>query len=76
MPDEQAAVRPKPVACFVVEPREPAVGDPVRLLDLSYDPGGGGIEHVAWDMGDGTTSLDAGPTHRFERDGRYTVTLH
>jgi hypothetical protein len=76
MTGQHRAVRPKPVASFVVDPPEPAAGEPVRLLDLSYDPGGSGIALHAWDLGDGETSLEAQPTHRFARDGIYTVTLH
>jgi hypothetical protein len=71
-----AAVRPTPVASFVSEPAEPAAGEAVRLLDLSYDPAGDGIALHAWDLGDGTTSVERRPTHRFARDGVYTVTLH
>ena len=76
MTEAERAIRPKPVASFVVDPPDPAAGQPVRLLDLSYDPGGDGIGVHAWDLGDGTTSLEAGPTHHFERDGVYIVTLH
>ena len=76
MTEQQRAVRPKPAASFVVDPPEPAAGEPVRLLDLSYDPGGGGIALHAWDFGDGETSVEAQPTHRFAVDGLYTVTLH
>ena len=63
------AVRQTPVACFVAEPSEPAARKPVRLLDLSYDPGGDGIALRAWDFGDGSTSVEQEPTHRYERDG-------
>ena len=70
------AARPKPVASFVVEPQSPARDEPVRLVDLSYDPAGEGIALHAWDLGDGTTSADADPTHRYARDGVYLVTLH
>ncbi len=70
------AVRQTPVACFVAEPSEPAARKPIRLLDLSYDPGGDGIALRAWDFGDGSTSVEQEPTHRYERDGVYTVTLH
>ena len=74
--ERAAAVRPTPVASFVVEPPEPAAGDEIRLLDLSYDPAGDGIALHAWDLGDGTTSLATQPTHRYSRDGVYTVSLH
>jgi len=71
-----AAITASPVASFVVEPAEPAAGEPVRLLDLSYDPGGDGIAAHAWDFGDGKTSVEPQPSHRYERDGVYTVRLH
>lgn len=70
------AIGASPVASFVVEPTEPAADEPVRLLDLSYDPGGDGIAAHAWDFGDGKTSVEAQPSHRYERDGVYTVRLH
>jgi hypothetical protein len=74
--DCEAAINASPVASFVVEPAEPAAGEPVRLLDLSYDPAGDGIAAHAWDFGDGSTSVEAQPSHRYERDGAYTVRLH
>jgi PKD repeat protein len=74
--ERAAAVRPSPVASFVVEPSEPAAGEEIRLLDLSYDPAGDGIALHAWDLGDGTTSVAAQPIHRYSRDGVYTVSLH
>ena len=74
--ESPATARPSPVASFVSEPAEPAAGEAIRLFDLSYDPGGVGIAHLAWDLGDGTTSVGRQPTHRFARDGVYAVTLH
>ncbi len=71
-----AAIHTSPVASFVVEPPEPAAGEPVRLLDLSYDPAGNGIAAHAWDFGDGSTSVEPQPSHRYARDGVYTVRLH
>jgi PKD repeat protein len=74
--DRVARTRPAPAASFVIEPPEPAAGEEIRLLDLSYDPAGDGIGLHAWDFGDGSTSVEQKPTHRYERDGAYTVTLH
>jgi len=71
-----ARVRPTPVASFVAEPPEPAAGELIRLLDMSYDPAGDGIALRTWDFGDGATSIEPKPTHRYARDGAYTVTLH
>jgi PKD domain-containing protein len=74
--DSETAITASPVASFVAEPAEPATGEPVRLLDLSYDPAGDGITARAWDFGDGSTSVEPQPSHRYERDGVYTVRLH
>lgn len=74
--DRAAPVRPTPVASFVVEPSEPAAGEEIRFLDLSYDPAGVGIAFYTWDLGDGTTSIAARPTHRYTSDGAYDVLLH
>jgi PKD domain len=74
--DCEAAINASPAASFVVEPAEPAAGEPVRLLDLSYDPAGDGIAAHAWDFGDGSTSVEPQPSHRYEQDGVYTVRLH
>ena len=74
--DGEAATRASIVASFVFEPAEPAAGEAVRLLDLSYDPAAGGIAAHAWDFGDGSTSVEPQPIHRYARDGAYTVTLH
>jgi len=74
--ERATAVRPTPVASFVVEPSEPAADEPIRLIDLSYDPAGDGIAFHAWDLGDGTTSVEPRPMHRYAQDGLYTVSLH
>jgi len=47
----------------------------VQFYDNSYDPGGAGIASRAWDLGDGTTSTECCPTHRYAADGDYTVRL-
>ncbi|MCF6524124.1 PQQ-dependent sugar dehydrogenase [Streptomyces sp. JJ36] len=40
----------------------------------SQDPDGGALEY-SWDFGDGGTSTAAGPSHTYDRNGRYTATL-
>ncbi len=35
----------------------------------------GNIAKYVWDFGDGTTSNDANPTHKYEKSGNYDVTL-
>ena len=66
---------PEPVANFVVAPLSPSTDDTVRPYDFSFDPARVGIATREWDFGDGTTSSDACPPHRYEADGQYVVTL-
>jgi PKD repeat protein len=63
------------VASFSVTPRRPSSFDTVRLFDYSYDSSRIGILSRTWDLGDGTTSEEALPSHRYRSDGDYTVTL-
>ena len=46
----------------------------VQFFDVSY-PGIQEITSWSWDFGDGTTSAEAGPVHRYAAAGTYTVTL-
>ena len=41
----------------------------------SYDPDGGVITAYDWEFGDGNTGTGATPTHTYNADGTYTVTL-
>jgi PKD repeat protein len=66
---------PEPVANFVVAPLSPSTHDIVRPYDFSFDPARVGIATREWDFGDGTTSTDACPPHRYDEDGQYVVTL-
>ena len=66
---------PEPVANFVVAPLSPSTDDTVRPYDFSFDPARVGIATREWDFGDGTTSAEACPPHRYEADGQYVVTL-
>jgi PKD repeat protein len=66
---------PEPVANFVVAPLSPSTDDTVRPYDFSFDPARVGIATREWDFGDGSTSSEACPPHRYEADGQYIVTL-
>jgi hypothetical protein len=66
---------PAPMAGFYFYPSDPSMYDTVQFSDSSYDPGGAGIQSQAWDFGDGATATDCCPTHRYARDGDYTVQL-
>ncbi len=63
-----------PQAQFTFAPPTPAVRDPVRFTDRSTDTDGE-IVSREWDFGDGATSRDASPAHRYGRVGKYTVAL-
>ncbi len=70
-------VRPRPplvTADFLFEPRNPTRFDEVRFFDRSTVEAGQ-IVAWRWDFGDGTTSTERNPTHRFPADGTYRVTL-
>lgn len=40
------------------------------------DDSAGTITHRRWDFGDGETSTDTHPTHRYAKPGKYVVVLH
>jgi PKD domain len=69
--DAQAGV----VASFAVTPLSPSVFDLIRFFDYSYDRGRVGIASRFWQLGDGTTSNEALPTHRYNDDGEFTIQL-
>ena len=70
-------VAPNPVANFFFAPGDPSPYDSVQFYDNSNDPGGNGLTSEVWSFGDGTTLTNPGsfPTHRFPRDGDYSVKL-
>jgi PKD repeat protein len=51
-----------------------ADGMTVAFSDASVDPIGGGLSY-AWDFGDGASSTEASPTHKFAKVGNHSVTL-
>jgi PKD repeat protein len=63
-----------PQAAFSFTPPTPAIQDPVYFSDRSVDTDGSVVAWV-WDFGDGRSSRDASPVHRFPKEGEYTVTL-
>lgn len=59
------------VADFTWEPREPSLLDDVRFIDRSL----GQVVSWHWDFGDGSSSRERGPVHRYSRKGTFRVTL-
>ena len=65
----------RPTAVFAPSPPEARVEQTVQLFDSSSDSEGAGIAWRAWDFGDGATATGSSPTHRYEREGAFIVTL-
>jgi PKD repeat protein len=63
-----------PVAEFSMTPENPKIGELVTLTDKSSDPDGSIVEWE-WDFGDGTTSSEQNPSHRYLTPGTYTIHL-
>ncbi len=68
-------VAPNPIVGFGLSPGDPSIFDTVQFYDFSYDPGQVGIASRSWDFGDGSSSTDANPSHRYAEDGHYLVQL-
>jgi PKD repeat protein len=66
---------PPPNANFSYWPNDPNVYDSIQFYNNSYDPVGIGIQSTAWDFGDGATSTEWSPVHRYVADGAYTAQL-
>jgi|GEM_PF-382130 len=60
-----------PQADFSARNRSGAPPLDVRFQDRSY----GDFVRWTWDFGDGSSSFEQAPTHRYENPGNYTVTL-
>lgn len=63
----------KPKAKFSVSPEKPERGQIVHFTDMSSDDGS--IDRWVWNFGDGATSTERNPTHRYSLPGHYTVIL-
>ncbi|MFI5836721.1 PKD domain-containing protein [Micromonospora sp. NPDC051300] len=78
---EQATFRlevaPPPAVDFHVADVEWSVFDEVAFTPNLFDPAGLGLDldSLVWDFGDGTTSTEQYPRHRFASDGDHPVRL-
>jgi len=62
----------EPEASFSFSPSEPVAGQSVQFTDTST---GGAADSWEWDFDDGTNSSARNPTHSFDAEGSYEVTL-
>jgi PKD repeat protein len=65
---------PQPEAIFGYDPYDPSIFDTVQFYNFSMDPAYVNMTSY-WEFGDGTTSVEWSPVHRYETDGSYLVTL-
>ncbi len=66
-------VAPNPVANFGTSIGDPSIYDTIQFYNGAYDPGDVGISSFGWSFGDGTTSIESYPTHRYLTDGSFKV---
>ena len=63
-----------PTASFAYSPESPTIESNIQFSDLSSDPDGP-ITSWFWEFGDGVTSLETNPVHRYSRKGEYAMNL-
>lgn len=63
-----------PTAEFTYSPSDPYTEDVLTFKDISNDRNGE-IASYSWDFGDGHTSRNPDPTHKYSEDGIYRVVL-
>jgi parallel beta-helix repeat protein len=71
---ESAPPNIPPSADFSYTPSNPTTDDVMQFTDLSTDPDGS-IHSWLWNFGDGETSTNRNPKHRYLSDGTYSVSL-
>ncbi|RME60434.1 MAG: PKD domain-containing protein, partial [Caldilineae bacterium] len=69
-PSKQVTVHPMPQSQFAM-PAEACADAAIAFQNQSAS-----TWQVLWDFGDGTTSSTVDPTHAYDEEGWYTVTLH
>ncbi len=63
-----------PTVTVSAELLEPSEGQPVKFFATAADPGGDFLTFT-WDFGDGASSMEQNPTHAFDIEGPFTVTV-
>ena len=65
----------EPTADFGYLPRDPVQEEPARFNGSASEDPDGSITSYQWDFGDETTETGKTPSHTYEENGVYTVTL-
>jgi ribosomal protein S28E/S33 len=73
--DFSLALSPPLSASFYYWPSDPSSYDTISFHNNTYDPVDAPIASVQWQFGDGTTSTDCCPEHRYSVDGDYTARM-
>lgn len=63
-----------PTASFAYSPESPTIESDIQFSDLSSDLDGP-ITSWFWEFGDGITSQETNPVHRYSRKGEYAMNL-
>jgi len=63
-----------PTANFTYFPADPKENQDIQFTDSSIDPDGT-VANWLWDFGDGNTSSQQNPTHKYTNRGTYNITL-
>lgn len=63
-----------PQAKFTFTPENPKANEEVKFTDQSTDPDGQVVKWE-WEFGDGATSTERNPSHKYAAKGKYTVKL-
>jgi hypothetical protein len=72
----EAIAEPEPPeASFAYSPLDPQVNDTINFDASDSNDIDGTIVSYLWDFGDGDTSTGQNPTHAYDQEGSYTVTL-
>jgi len=73
--DYEATTQEPPVASFTYSPLAPKVNDTIAFDASGCSDADGSIVSYLWNFGDGETSSSQNPTHAYDQEGSYTITL-
>jgi PKD repeat protein len=72
---QSITVESPPTAAFTADPTNPSAGDTVNF-DASTSTDDGTISAYNWDFGDGDSGTGVNPSHTYDTNGTFNVTLN